>query len=161
MAPTFEKELPEPILSDELLTQTQGLPMPRVAALVVWFIARAESVCNRCTDHTPVTQGSFSDHTFVPDSGCYHGVPDVGDTFALLSGSWVVTVGGSNSWATYTALANQLQPGYYNFHPERGGAEKTRFSELVPPRSNHCPPAPMENPDDSRVPARRRSGSAN
>ena len=107
--------------------------VPRVAAFFVWLIARAESQsdCNRCTDRTPVTQGSFSAHTFVPDSGCYHTVPDVADTFALLAGSWLVTSGGSNSWATYTALANQMQPGYYSFHSERTASEGAQFADLI------------------------------
>ena len=108
----------------------------RVAGLIAWLVHRVESDCNRCTDRTPVVQGSFIEHTFVPDSGCYHAIPDVADTFALLAGSWVVTIGGSNSWATHSALASQMQPGYYDFHPERsanGQAYQPKFSELVPP----------------------------
>ena len=73
--------------------------------------------CTRCT--TPDTVGAFTDHTFMPDSGCFHGIPTVDDTFALLRGTWVLTCGGSNAWATHNALVRQLNPSAYPWRDER------------------------------------------
>ena len=77
------------------------------------------SDCSRCNGHTPAARGSFSGHTFVPEDGCYLGVPEVDDIFALLAGSWLVTAGGSNAWGTWNALANRLGPNLYPWLEER------------------------------------------
>ena len=91
-----------------------------------------EAACPRCT--TPDTAGSFNGHTFVPDASCYHAIPSVVDTFALLSGSWLFTCGGSNAWATFNALARQLEPTVFGWHDERYDGSATvwpLFADLV------------------------------
>jgi len=93
--------------------------MLRLALLGLQCVMAAASGCSRCTDHTPAAAGTFSGHTFVPDSGCYLGVPEVDDIFALLAGSWLATVGGSNAWGTWNALANRLGPNVYPWLEER------------------------------------------
>ena len=128
------------------------------------------SDCSRCTDHTPAAAGTFSGHTFMPDSGCYLGVPEVDDIFALLAGSWLVTVGGSNAWGTWNALANRLGPNLYPWLEERYqkrdgsgyiGSMESQFADLIWERqsdgswslihneyvclSNACQPTPSEH----------------
>lgn len=65
----------------------------------------------RCTSLD--TAGSFDGDTFVPDSGCFFGVPSAADTREILTGSWLFVAGGSNLWATVMNLGNQLEPGAF------------------------------------------------
>ena len=65
----------------------------------------------RCTGLD--TAGSFDGDTFVPDSGCFFGIPSADDTRAIVTGSWLFVAGGSNLWATVMSLGNQLAPGAF------------------------------------------------
>ena len=93
-----------------------------------------EMACaRRCT--TPdTTNGRFIGHAFVPDSGCYHAVPSIAETFALLRGRWLLTTGGSNAWATHNALARQLDPTAFPWRDERydgSGAVWPLFADQI------------------------------
>ena len=103
------------------------------------YLCLSTFACERCTNFDPVTTGVFDGDTFKPTSGCWHGIPEVDDTFALLAGSWLFTSAGSNGWATHTALVNRLAPSYYAWREERT-VEKPLFTDLVSsprPHSSH------------------------
>ena len=82
----------------------------------------------RCT--TAAMQGAFTDDTFAPAAGCYHGVPTPSETIELLRGSWYLTAGGSNAWATFQALANQIEPYIEAYSPDKGFLNK-RWVDIV------------------------------
>lgn len=121
---------------------TQARPAVWLRNLALLYHVSVASAVERCTDSDPVMAGSFDGHTFLPTKGCYLGVPDVPDIFALLAGTWLYTCGGSNAWATHSALANQLAPGYLAWFAERypdGNQVQPDFFDLasVPRPSPH------------------------
>ena len=97
-------------------------------AAATWWLAAAQT-CTRCT--TPETAGSFVGNTFAPSSGCYHAVPTVPETFALLKGRWVFTCGGSNAWLTHTALGRQLEPTSFPWRDERYDGSTTVWAQFA------------------------------
>ena len=46
-------------------------------------------------------EGSWNLQTYVPNAGCYYGVPTPLETFEILRGSWILFVGGSNTWTLF------------------------------------------------------------
>ena len=97
--------------------------LARCGLLAACFPFVSTQACSRCT--TADMQGTFSADTFVPDSGCYHAVPTVDDTFALLSGRWLFTCGASNTWAVQNALLKQLDPASFPWRDERYNGQTT------------------------------------
>ena len=82
--------------------------MRRAVRLAFLAVATAcDQPLSRCT--TPDTSGAFDGDTFRPTS-CYHAIPTPAETLELLRGSWLFATGGSNVWATFMALGNQLDP---------------------------------------------------
>ena len=65
---------------------TQARPAVWLRNLALLYHVSVASAVERCTDSDPVMAGSFDGHTFLPTKGCYLGVPDVPDIFALLAG---------------------------------------------------------------------------
>ena len=88
--------------------------------LLRWPAAVAS--CRRCTSPASLA-GTFDESNgesaFRPASGCYLAIPTVEETRALLTGKWVFTCGGSNSWATFNTLARTLDPSAFPWRDER------------------------------------------
>ena len=122
---------------------TPARPAVWLRNLALLYHVSVASAVERCTDTDPVTAGAFDGHTFLPTQGCYLGVPEVPDMFALLAGSWLYTCGGSDTWATHSALVNQLAPGYLAWSSERypGGNEmQPDFIDLASVALKPSPP---------------------
>jgi hypothetical protein len=90
--------------------------------LLVGTAAATGATCSeakpRCTSVESSAAGTFSQDTWVPDSGCFVAAPTPEETKHILRGSWLVMCGHSNTMMTSRAMMNQFSP--YAFMVSRG-----------------------------------------